>query len=106
LLLEFLFGQPVQCVEAKFKQGSEQAFRWACLVDIHWLLQMAQDRLFAKVVYHKKVRFVEARVQDARQYRFVVWQELLILLFGRLLLAGILLLDDFHECADVGVVDF
>ena len=40
---------------------------------------MPQDRLLAEMIDHKEVRLVEAGVEDARQNRLVIGQELLIL---------------------------
>ena len=66
---------------------------------------MAQDSLLAEVVDDEEVGLVEAGVEDARQDRLVVGQELrvfTITLFTRAVLR-VLFLDDLHQSADVDV---
>lgn len=66
---------------------------------------MAQNSLLAEVVDDEEVGLVEARVEDARQDRLVVGQELRVFTitpFTRAVLR-VLFMDDLHQSADVDV---
>ena len=66
---------------------------------------MAQDSLLAEVVDDEEVGLVEAWVEDARQDRLVVGQELRVFAITPLTSAvlRVLFLDDLHQSADVDV---
>ena len=70
-----------------------------------WLFEMAENRSLAEMVDHKEVPLVETGVENSRQNRLVVRQELCIFLACSLWLKiRILLLNDLDESADIDVV--
>ena len=108
LLLQLFLFQSVQSIESKFEERREESFGWARLITSNWLLQVLQNSLFAEMIDHQEVAFVEAWVQDPRQYWLIIGQKLGVF-FGPtafLLLCTdrwILFLDDLHQGAYVDV---